>query len=944
MRHLLAAALCLLTALGAEAQTFTWTGHEPVRDFQTDTIRIDVSGLPAMIDHDFGLAGVCFSINHTYKSNLVISLISPDGHQVTLVEGQGGGSDNFVNTCVGMDGVPFALGAPPFSGNFLPVGDVSSLNNGQNPNGSWLFLVHDLNSPDTGAVLSASLSFTSNPPGSHGVGMGSNEGPAGPFYKSGLQCPGGTSGCDLLPDMTSSYQEIQTGWRETPGLLYVSNATPNIGWGPLEIYATDSCFCNGVPSPCNVPCPNGAELQHLIRQRIYRKLPGTDSLGYFDLNAGAMTFHPAHNHLHVDNWADYTLRVATSDPNPRNWPIVGTSVKQSYCLVNLGSCSGSPGKCRDNNGNTILTVPNNGFGFYTGCGLNQGIYPGYLDVYSQSLNQPIALDNVCNGNYYLVSITDPLNIFLESDETNNVVAVPITLTQQHQAPVIYANGSAQLCPGDSIVLTAGIASNYRWSTGDTSNAIIVRSPGTYTVSTSCGTQVSTSAPFTVTALDPQAKPAVSITLTGGTNPACPGSLLTFKATPTYGGLSPAYQWKLNGVNAGTNSANFSMPVNAQARISCVMTSSVSCLSAIPAPSDTITIEVNPVDSFTALITQTKGHNPFCDGDTLIFAATARGGVNAVYDWKLNGVSTGIVSPTFISSQLTHGQEISCAITATAGCGSSATVGTGNLLSQPGTVVGSAYPSFYGNGRQQYLIRAAELQAAGLSAGNLNEIAFITGATTGDPATLNGYTIKLAQVPNQVMTTAMLNPAFSTVFGPVNYAPTLNSINRHAFSSPFTWDGTSSLLVDICFSNQVVGRASYPTYNAPAGFNATTYYRADGASGAGACSMNTGLVSTTRPVMLLANSSPKLNRSNVITAERIEPLYRFTGNGNWDNPANWVNGHVPPLHLLHCSEIIIDPVAGGECLLNVNQLIVPGAKITVAPGKSFRIPGSLEIIR
>lgn len=944
MRKLMALAFCLASCISAGAQTFTWTGNEPIRDFQTDTIRIDVSGLPSMIDHDFGLAGVCFNINHTYKSNLVISLLSPDGHNVTLVEGQGGGSDHFVNTCVGMDGVPFALGTPPFSGNFLPVGDISSLNNGQNPNGSWYFLVYDLNSPDTGAVLSASIHFTAHPPGSHGVGNGSNEGPAGPFYKSGLQCPGGTSGCDLLPDMTSSYLEIQNGWRETPGLLYVSNATPNIGWGPLEIYATDSCFCDGVPAPCNAPCPNSTELQHLIRQRIYRKLPGTDSLGYYDFNAGAMTFHPEHNHLHVDDWADYTLRVATSDPDPRNWPIVGTSVKQSYCLVNLGSCSGSPGKCRDNNGNTILTVPNNGFGFYTGCGLNQGIYPGYLDVYSQSLNEPIALDNVCNGNYYLVSITDPLNIFLESDETNNVVAVPITLTQQHAAPAISSAGSNQLCPGDSLVLTAGIASNYLWSTGDTTNSIIVRSPGSYTVSTSCGTQVSTSTPFVVSTLPANAAPAVSVSVTSGTNPTCPGRTITFTATPTYGGLAPVYQWKLNGANAGTNSPTFSTTVNAQTQVSCVLTSSVSCLAAQPASSNIITINVHPVDSFTALISQTKGHNPFCDNDTLIFTANAQGGVNPVYDWKVNGISTGIVSPTFISTQLMHGQQISCDITATAGCGSAATIGTGNLLNQPGTVVGSAYPSFYGNGRQQYLVRASELQAAGLNAGNLNEISFITGPTTGDPSTLNGYTIKLAQVPNQVMTTAMLNPGFTTVYGPVNYTPALNSINRHAFSTPFNWDGISSLLVDICFSNQVVGRASYQTYYTSPGFNSTTYYRADGANGAGACNMATGLLTATRPLMLLANSSPKKNPSNTITAERIEPVYRFTGNGNWNNPANWENGRVPPLHLLHCSEIIIDPQNGGECLLNVPQVIVPGARITVAPGKSFRVPGSLEVLQ
>ena len=104
-------------------------------------------------------------------------------------------------------------------------------------------------------------------------------------------------------------------------------------------------------------------------------------------------------------------------------------------------------ECLDNIGNVITTVPNQDVGFHTGCGFNQGIYPGNYDVYSISLNDPIPLINVCNGNYYIVSITDPNNNFLESDENNNWVAVPITLTQQNLAPTITANGPIKFLPG-----------------------------------------------------------------------------------------------------------------------------------------------------------------------------------------------------------------------------------------------------------------------------------------------------------------------------------------------------------------------------------------------------------------------------------------------------------------------------------------------------------------
>ena len=45
--------------------------------------------------------------------------------------------------------------------------------------------------------------------------------------------------------------------------------------------------------------------------------------------------------------------------------------------------------------------------------IDQGIYVGYLDIYSASLyGQWITLDSVCNGDYYVVSFTDQTTGFL----------------------------------------------------------------------------------------------------------------------------------------------------------------------------------------------------------------------------------------------------------------------------------------------------------------------------------------------------------------------------------------------------------------------------------------------------------------------------------------------------------------------------------------------------
>ena len=71
-------------------------------------------------------------------------------------------------------------------------------------------------------------------------------------------------------------------------------------------------------------------------------------------------------------------------------------------------------------------------------------------------------------------------------------------------------------------------------------------------------------------------------------------------------------------------------------------------------------------------------------------------------------------------------------------------------------------------------------------------------------------------------------------------------------------------------------------------------------------------------------------------------YTFTGNGAWSNMTNWINNTIPPSPLPAGAEIIIDPVANGECVLNITQVISAGAKFYVKKNKNFRTPGNLII--
>jgi hypothetical protein len=149
--------------------------------------------------------------------------------------------------------------------------------------------------------------------------------------------------------------------------------------------------------------------------------------------------------------------------------VVGLGTKTSYCLVNLGDCNTGAGICADTGGIVYNqgNLPNYGLGAVSGCGTEQGIYVGSYDVYSAILDgQRILMPNVCNNDYFIVSITDPDNHFIEKNENNNWVAVPVTLTQQPGATPVSAFSYSVNGMSISFFNNATGSNVYRWNFGD----------------------------------------------------------------------------------------------------------------------------------------------------------------------------------------------------------------------------------------------------------------------------------------------------------------------------------------------------------------------------------------------------------------------------------------------------------------------------------------------
>ena len=163
MKFLLAALGLFLGSFGF-SQTFNG-GTGPILDNQTIDIPLVVSGLPTVINTTtFGLEEICLDLNHTYVSDLTVTLIGPDGTEVGLFSSIGGGGDDMQVTCLRWDAAnSIATGSTPFNGTYKPMGQMGSVNNGQNPNGTWFLRINDNYGVDEGVLNTWSVTFGANP-------------------------------------------------------------------------------------------------------------------------------------------------------------------------------------------------------------------------------------------------------------------------------------------------------------------------------------------------------------------------------------------------------------------------------------------------------------------------------------------------------------------------------------------------------------------------------------------------------------------------------------------------------------------------------------------------------------------------------------------------------------------------------------------------------------
>lgn len=288
----------------------------------------------------------------------------------------------------------------------------------------------------------------------------------------------------------------------------------------------------------------------------------------------------------------------------------------------------------------------------------------------------------------------------------------------------------------------------------------------------------------------QTLPATT-TAIAATGSLCLSGTSTLSLTPAITQTGFTYQWQssmnnITFVDTNGTGATYTTPVLTSTRYYRVVIKNSDGVACFNSVSDTVFVS-NP-----QIVSSTSAER--CGPGPLSLSATTNPGYNL--NWYANasggttlGSGTTFTTPS-LSATTTYyvASEFNIPKEVTVGTGTTTMSGSGS----------SPFSQTWESNHSQYLILASDLVAAGLSAGNITAMSLnITSKVSTFPFT--GYTVKMANTTLTTMAGLTTAPTFTNVYGPTNYTSVAGA-NNFTFTAPFNWNGTSNVLVDICFDN------------------------------------------------------------------------------------------------------------------------------------------------
>jgi len=258
---------------------------------------------------------------------------------------------------------------------------------------------------------------------------------------------------------------------------------------------------------------------------------------------------------------------------------------------------------------------------------------------------------------------------------NPVTSAPITMTVNPNLTVSVSiiSSSNPFCAGSSVTFTAtpnngGTPPSYQWKVNGIGvgpdNQVYSYFPNngdvvTCVLNSNIACPVGNPATSNAITMIVNSNLPAGVTITAIPNPFCPGSSVTFNATPTNGGSAPSYQWKVNGINLGVNSSTYTYNPANNDSVRCIITSNLNCVIGNPASSSMIIMSgtLAPIVTFTSCfdtITTINAKPIKLKGGIPLGGTYSGPGVNSltgVYTPAIAGVGTHTITYTYTNAAL-----------------------------------------------------------------------------------------------------------------------------------------------------------------------------------------------------------------------------------------------------------------------------------------------------
>lgn len=150
-----------------------------------------------------------------------------------------------------------------------------------------------------------------------------------------------------------------------------------------------------------------------------------------------------------------------------------------------------------------------------------------------------------------------------------------------------------------------------------------------------------------------------------------------------------------------------------------------------------------------------------------------------------------------------------------------------------------------SGRNQMLIKASELQAAGFIRGLIEKVSFTTSSGIETPTGSLRVRLKSTELTslNELLAPSEMTTVFTSTG--IWYSP---GVLEFSFGTPFVWDGNSNLIIEVCSAHAFASAENMNIELVNTGFNSNAYGGSDLTSDG--CNTPYNGVSQMRPLMTL----------------------------------------------------------------------------------------------